>query len=226
MKDGIRLFAALGPGDIVGAHRLQLAGKEINVTSIAFSEQLFAYCHLRRIETLAISSNDRADQLSDGCIAMENRAKPLRNHGGIRFHLSLILYGLYLAVRARRFRADIAVIDSGTTHHFALALFAALGIPVVVNLHNVLWPAGFPPQGIVHRTIRFLNGLFFRYVATGAIGVSPECERQILSESRGRMLFFQYRCQFGTRGFQPSRPYVSGAFRIAYVGRAEANKGI
>src|SRR5882757_8417136 len=103
MKDGIRLFAALGPGDIVGAHRSQLAGKEINVTSIAFSEQLFAYCHFRQIQTLAISSNDRGDQLSDGCITMENRAKPLCNHGGIRFHLSLILYSLYLAVRARRF---------------------------------------------------------------------------------------------------------------------------
>jgi glycogen synthase len=226
MKSGIRLFAALGPGDIVGAHRSQLAGKEINVTSIAFSEQLFAYCHLRQIQTLAISSNDRADQLSDGCIAMENRAKPLGNHGGIRFHLSLFLYSLYLAIRARRFRADIAVIDSGTTHHFALVLFAVLGIPVVVNLHNVLWPAGFPPQGTVHRTIRFLNGLFFRHAATVAIGVSPECERQILSESRGRMLFSQYRCQFGTRGFRPSRPYKVGTFRIAFVGRAEANKGI
>ncbi len=225
MKDGIRLFAALGPGDIVGAHRLQLAGKEINVTSIAFSEQLFAYCHLRQIETLAISSNERIDQLSDGCITMENRARPLRHRGGVQFHLSLILYSLYLALRARRFRADIAIVDSGTTHHFALALFAMLGIPVVINLHNVFWPAGYPPQGIVQRMIRCLNGLFFRYVATGAIGVSPECERQILSESRHRMPFFQYRCQF-SRGFQLSKPYVDGAFRIAFVGRAEASKGI
>jgi glycosyltransferase involved in cell wall biosynthesis len=226
MKSEIRLFAALGPGDIVGAHRSQLAGKEINVTSIAFSEQLFAYCHLRQIETLAISSNERIDQLSDGCIAMENRAKPLRHRGGIQFHLSLILYSLYLAVRARRFRADIAIVDSGTTHHFALVLFALLGIPVAINLHNVLWPAGFPPQGIVHRAVRFLNGLLFRYVAAGAIGVSPECERQILSESRRRTPFFQYRCQFGIRGFQLSKPYVDGAFRIAFVGRAEASKGI
>jgi hypothetical protein len=39
MSDGLRLFVALGPGDIVGARRSQLAGKAINETSIAFSEQ-------------------------------------------------------------------------------------------------------------------------------------------------------------------------------------------
>jgi glycogen synthase len=226
MSDGLRLFVALGPGDIVSARRSQLAGQAINETSIAFSEQLFAYCRLRNIKTLAISSNGRIDQLNEGAITIENRAKPFRDRGGIRFHLSLILYGLYLAVRARRFRADVAVIDSGTTHYFALAFFRVLGIPVVVNLHNVLWPRGFPPQGKLHQAIRFLNSLFFRYGAAGAIGVSPECERQILSESRGHMPFFQYRCQFKPHGFRLSEPYKAGVFRIAFVGRAETNKGI
>jgi glycogen(starch) synthase len=225
MSDELRLFMALGPGDIVGARRSQLAGKEINETNIAYSEQMFAYCRLRNIKTLAISSNSRIDQLNEGAITIENRAKPLRGHGGMRFHLSLILYGLYLAARALRFRANVAVIDSGTTHYFALAFFRALGIPVIVNLHNVLWPRGFPPQGKLHSAIRFLNSLFFRYVAAGAIGVSPECERQILSESRGHKLFFQYRCQFKQHGFRASEPYKTGVFRLAFVGRAETNKG-
>jgi glycogen(starch) synthase len=112
MSDELRLFVALGPGDIVGARRSQLAGKAISETSVAFSEQLFAYCRLRNIKTLAISSNSRIDQLEEGAVTIENRAKPLRGRGGIQFHLSLILYGLYLAARARRFRADVAVIDS------------------------------------------------------------------------------------------------------------------
>lgn len=226
MNEGLRLFVALGPGDIVGARRSQQANKTINETSIAFSEQLFAYCRFRNIKTLAISSNSRIDQLDEGRITIENRAKPLSNRGGIQFHLSLILYGLYLAFRARRFRANVAVIDSGTTHYFVLACFRALGIPVFVNLHNVLWPRGFPPQGRLHRALRFLNSLFFRYIAAGAIGVSPECERQIASESRGKMPFFQYRCQFKLAGFHPHRPERPEAFRIAFVGRAESNKGV
>jgi glycosyltransferase involved in cell wall biosynthesis len=226
MSSGPRLFVALGPGDIVGARRAQRAGEAIHETSIAFSEQLFAYCRLRGIRTLAISSNGRADTLQEGLVGIENRGKPLAGHAGVRFHLSQILYGLYLAIRARRFGADVAVIDSGTTHYFTLMFFRLLGIPVAVNLHNVLWPRGFPPQGRLQRTIRLLNSLFFRYACAGAIGVSPECERQVVQESRGKVPFFQYRCQFKLAGFRASRRPIAGVFRIAFVGRAEANKGV
>ena len=226
MSTRLRLFAALGPGDIVGARRSQLAGKSVNETSIAFSEQMFAYCRLRGIQTLAISSNAMADQLEDGLFSIENRAKPLAGRGGASFHLSLILYGIYLAIRARRFGANVAVIDSGTTHYFVLAFFRVLGIPVIVNLHNVLWPRGFPPLGKLQRAIRFLNSLFFKYASSGAIGVSPECERQVALESEGKVPFFQYRCQFKLAGFQTARADTADVFRIAFVGRAERNKGV
>lgn len=226
MRTPLRLFVALGPGDIVGARRSQLAGKAINETSIAFSEQLFGYCRLRNIQTLAISSNSRGDKLEERSIIIENRAKPFRDRGGVWFHLSLILYALYLAIRARRFRAHVAVIDSGTTHYFALFFFRALGIPVAVNLHNVLWPRGFPPRDKSHRAVRFLNSLFFKYIAAGAIGVSPECERQIVAEFAGNMPFSQYRCQFKRAGFRSPEARTAGVFRIAFVGRAESNKGI
>jgi glycogen(starch) synthase len=216
----------LGPGDIVGARKNQLAGKAIKETSIAFSEQLFSYCRCAKIKTLAISSNSRTDRLQTDNLTIENRPKPLRGRSGVAFHLSLILYGIYLAERARRFRPDIAIIDSGTTHYFVLFLFRLLGIPVVINLHNVLWPVGFPPRDFISRGIRLLNRLFLRHAAAGAIGVSPECERQILAESENRIAFFQYRCQFYTEGFRRAKPYKGGPFRVAFVGRAEENKGL
>jgi glycogen synthase len=220
-----RIFAALGPGDIVRARKTQLAGGSINETSIAFSEQFIWYCKKRGYETLGISSNSRTEQYIDEFIRLENRPKPLQGTG-FRFHLSQILYAIYLVWRARRFGASIAFIDSGTTHYFALALFPLLGIPVVVNLHNVLWPRGFPPKGRLSRTIRALNAAFFRYAASGAIGVSPECERQVLSEAEYQIPFRQYRCQFRLAGFKFSEPYSRGPFRIAFVGRAEKSKGL
>jgi glycogen synthase len=226
MTREIRLFAALGPGDVVGARRARLAGQAVNETSIAFSEQLFAYCRLRNIRTLAISSHARADALIDGPVAMENRAKPFYGRGGLRFHLSLVLYGLYLAARARRFGATVAVIDSGTSHYFALAPFRLLGISVLVNLHNVLWPRGFPPRGRLHRAIRRLNALFFKTACAGAIGVSPECQRQISAQSHAKVPFFEYRCQFRSVGFKVGGVRSNGVFRIAFVGRAERNKGL
>jgi len=222
----LKLFTALGPGDIVGARTQQFAGKVINETSIAFSEQLFSYCRSCKIKTLAISSNNRIDSFEDEVVRLENRPKLLQGGAGIRFHLSRILYATYLAARAWRFGADIAIIDSGTTHYFALILFRILGIHVVVNLHNVLWPCGFPPRSPAQRAIRWLNALFFRYVAAGAIGVSPECERQVLAEADNRIPFRQYRSQFLSHGFRFAEPYTVGPFRIAFVGRAEENKGL
>jgi glycogen synthase len=221
----MKLFVALGPGDIVGAAFSKQVGNEIPLPSIKFSEQLFSYCKLNRIETLGVSSHHRRERFRDGMIWIENQPKILQGRRGLSFHLATLHYACYLAFRAKRFGANLAIIDSGTTHYFLLAMFRLLGIRVAVNLHNVLWPVGFPPQKKVHRIIRSLNAWFFRNMASGAIGVSPECERQILSESRNSIPFFQYRCQYLAEGFQPSKAYKAGTFRIACVGRAEESKG-
>ena len=221
----MKLFLALGPGDIVSAARRRLAGKEIPETSIAFSEQIFTYCRSEKIETLAISSCPRIDQLRDGKLEIRNRPKLLKSPVGILYHINAIHYACYIAWQARYFGADIAIIDSGTTHYFLLTAFRVLGIRVAVNLHNVLWPVGFPPRQRIQRVLRSLNAWFFRNIASGAIGVSPECERQVLMEAQHRIPFFQYRCQFLTDGFKKSPAYQSGNFNIACVGRIEENKG-
>jgi glycogen synthase len=109
----MKLFTAIGPGNIVGANRLHLAGKITPETSLAFSEQLFAYCKFSKIETLAISQHPQRDQSRDGIIFLENRSKPSWGKRGLLYHVAEIYYALYLAIRARRFGADIAVIDSG-----------------------------------------------------------------------------------------------------------------
>jgi glycosyltransferase involved in cell wall biosynthesis len=221
----MKLFAALGPGDIVGAARTRKERGALPTTSIAFSEQLFDYCRAANIRLLAISSCPRLDEIQDGLISAENRPKASSSANGLMFHWVQTKYALYLAYRAWRFGADAAVIDSGMTHYFALALFRLIDVPVIVNLHNVLWPAGFPPRKF-ERVIRFLNSIFFRYFAAGGIGVSPECERQVMGEARNRIPFFQYRCQFSKNGFVESRPYTGGEFHIAFVGRAEPSKGV
>lgn len=80
---------------------------------------------------------------------MEDRAKPFRDLGGIRFHLSLILYGPGClrppsSSKRRGYRF-------GHHHYFALAFFRTLEIPVVVNLRNFPWPRGNRPVVIYVR---------------------------------------------------------------------------
>jgi hypothetical protein len=96
------------------------------------------------INSATAQSHLRTDQSQDG-------------DGGALYHLADLYYALYLALHAWWFETDLAIIDSGTTHYFALTIFRLLGIRVAVNLHNVLWPAGFEPKARIQRIIRQLN---------------------------------------------------------------------
>ncbi|TPQ30231.1 hypothetical protein C2U70_27205 [Bradyrhizobium guangdongense] len=227
MKAQPRVFATLGPGDVVATRRA--AGVKLGaegLTSIPYSEQFVAYCRERKIQALGISANVRRDILADQIVTLENCPKLLEGTSGVAFHVSQLIYAAYLCWRAVLFRADYAIIDSGTTHYFLLLTFRLFGIRVIANLHNVLWPRGFPPKRLTARVIAFLDRLFFTYGASAAIGVSPECERQVAAVSRGRIPFFQYRCQFREDGFIEASPYNGGVFRLCFSGRAKRYKGL
>lgn len=223
----MKLFAALGPGDIVGAHRRRLAGEHVkSETSEPFSDQLLDWCKLRGIEVLATAHHPRSDSLTYPGVTLEQRAKPFAGAGGLRFHVGAVVYAWQLAWRARRFGAEVALIDSGTAHYFALWAFRLLGIAVAVNFHNVLWPQGFKPAGRVARTVRALDSWFFKRHVFAVAGCSPECGRQA-AELAGRALpFFEWRGQFRREGF-PSSPaeWKKRPFRVLFSGRVEVNKG-
>jgi glycosyltransferase involved in cell wall biosynthesis len=222
----MKLFAALGPGDIVAAHRAQLRREPSSETQFIFSGQLLEYCRERGIETLALSYNRRVDRLSDGQLQLENRPRRFETSHGIRYHFSRIIYPLYLALRAHRFGADLALIDSGTGHYFALAFFRWLGIPIVINFHNVLWPNGFKPRGWSASLICLLNGWFFGRIATATAGISPECRRQVEELTGHAQPFFEYRSQYRFDSFrQCANERKQNPFRVVYVGRVERNKG-
>jgi glycosyltransferase involved in cell wall biosynthesis len=223
----MKIFTALGPGDIVAAHREMMGGSAANSeTQIIFSGQLLEYFRVRNIATLALSSNARIDILLDGPLQLENRPRFFEKSSGLRFHCSRIAYAIYLALRAKLFGADLAIIDSGSSHYFSLVAFNLVRIPVVVNFHNVLWPQGFPPKRRLARFILRLNGWWFRRCVHAATGISPECGKQV-SELAGRSIpFFEYRSQYRNADFRTGQNRLSDPFIIAYVGRAERSKGL
>jgi glycosyltransferase involved in cell wall biosynthesis len=224
----MKMFAALGHPDIVAAHRAQIQGQTISFeTSYIYSGQLLEYCREQNIETLALSFNSRADSVRDGPLLIENRPRLLKGRGPIAYHLSCTGYGLYVAYCARRFGADLAVISSNGVHHFALAAFRLVGIPVVIDFHNVLWPVGYKPDKWSASVIRALDAWFFRWVAAAVTGVSPECGRQARELAGHALPFFDYRAQFRRDEFRSAtRDHGRQPFRIMFVGRAERNKGV
>jgi glycogen synthase len=222
----MKIFLSLGPGDLVTAARARSAGKASTETSLAYSDLVLTECKRRGIPTLATSYHAKADAYVDGCITVKNCPRDLLPHGGVHFHLTMIRYAFTLVREARAFGATVAVIDSGAAHYFMLTLFRLMGISVAVNLHNVLWPEGYPPRGMIGKTVRWLNGFFFRHVAVAGMGVSPTCAKQVLTEAHHKIPFFQYLCQFSPDGFTVSDGYQGhGPFRVIAVGRLEAKKG-
>ncbi len=221
----MKVFLALGPGDLVAAVRARMQGRSSGETSLAYSDLVLDELRRRNVPTLATCCFTRPDTVVDGVITAKNIPRPDVGAGGMAYHRMLAAYARTLALEAKAFGATLAVVDSGTTHYFMLRAFHREGIRVAVNLHNVLWPEGYPPTKPIWRVIRWLNRRFFRQVAVAGMGVSPTTERQVLTEAAHRIPFFQYRAQFSPHGFARSSPYAGGTFRVIAVGRVEENKG-
>lgn len=225
-----RIFYAAGPGHIIAAHKHWREGADDPTQmSLTYSGQFADLCRDLDATAYMVSSNEQREFLEDGQFTLEHRPKRVLG-GGLLYHLSEIIYGLSLLVTAVRFRADVAVTSSGTTHYFVLSLFRLCGIRVVTVLHNTLWPKGHLPTRLGQRIVMKLDGLFFRFMCNAVIGISPECTRQVseLVSGRARSLHVMYP-QFRRQNFAGIRPAPNPAdrpFKIIFAGRVERNKGV
>lgn len=231
MHNPPRIFYALGPGNAVDSYRKWKAGLDCtSETSLTFSGQFFDFCRSQGVCAYAVSSHPAREVLRDHAVVVENRPKPLADPRGVLFHLNQVWYGLSLSISALRFRADVVIVDSGSTHWFVLSLLSLLRVRVVASLHNSYWPKGFVPTGLVKRIIRRMDGWFWRHSAAATLCVSPECQRQVESlAGRPNGPVFQFRCQFRPQDFQavaPAPPHGERPFRVLFAGRVEREKGV
>jgi glycogen synthase len=228
---GFRVFHTGGPGDIIAAHgfwrRNEHCPTEVTIT---FSSQFEQFCEDIGAEAYIVGYNSRKEIRKDGAFTLEHRPKPMPGARGALYHLAEIFYGLGLLATAVRFRADVAVIDSGSTHYFVTSLFRLMGIRVIPVLHNTIWPHGFPPTRRIPRAILALDSLCYRYAATAVIGVSPECTRQVEQVTRSRHApLYQIRAQFPREYFAqipPPPPFDHRPFQIMFIGRVNRSKGV
>jgi len=226
-----RVFHTAGLGRIIEAHeywkRKEHFPSEVTIT---FSSQFEQFCQDIGAEAYIVGYNSKKGIVRDGPITVEQRPKPLPGARGALYHIGEILYGLGLLATALRFRANLAVIDSGTTHYFVTTLFRLMGIRVVPVLHNTIWPHGFPPTRLIPRLICWLDAWFYRHVATAVIGVSPECVRQVEQLTPGRHPpLYQIRAQFMPEYFAqipPPPPYDQRPFQMMFLGRVNRDKGV
>jgi len=224
-----RVFYSSGPGNIIHSyHNWKLKKHDPTEVSITFSSQILDFCKDTQAEAYLVSTHAQKKMISDGAYILEHRPKPAST--GARFHIAEVIYGLGLLRTALQFRAQVAIMDSGSTHYFVLTLFRLFGIRVISVLHNTLWPTGFPPRRPIPRFVLWLDRFFWRYIPTAAIAVSPECERQVNQvRGNGRYPIFQVRAQFESEYFariSPPPSHEKRPFQVMFIGRINRVKGV
>jgi glycosyltransferase involved in cell wall biosynthesis len=229
----LRIFYALGPGDVVGLYRSVMDRTEPAFqTGLPFSKQFLDWCDEAGAEAHLMSSHQRADQIRYGPHIIENRPKSALARGrGISYHAGSIAYGLDVVLTALRGKFHVAVVDSGTTHWIVLCLLPMLGVPVIAVTHNAFWPMGLRSSRRSSRLIQQLDGLFFRRFAAATACVSPECERQVrqLAGGKPKGPVYQFRPQY-LPGLLDNGlalpPHHARPFCVLFLGRIEDFKGV
>lgn len=226
-----KVFYAAGPGDVIAAHENTDRGLAIlTEVSITFSEQIEACCKRLGAPFYFVSYKSPPSIRKDKGSVLELRPKPMQGSKGLKYHLAECLYGIGLAMTAKKFAASVAVVDSGSSHFFMGFLYRALGIPVITVLHNTIWPSGFPPTRPIPKFVLWLDKLFFRWGSSATIGVSPECNRQVAQLTGGRHgPLYEMRAQFLRERFVPIPPppkFNGRNLRIIYIGRVLRIKGV
>lgn len=151
------VYLSSGSADIIGAHRAWLSGgDDPTQVSITFSSQVAQFIDDIGAEALMMSFGRDAQVFRDGRFALEHI--PSSRRSGIGWYREEYAKALQALRRARRFGADLALVDSGALSYFMLPLFRAARIRVVPILHNALWPAGHPPESRIAKLKAMLDG--------------------------------------------------------------------
>ena len=196
---------------------------------LAFSSEFADFCREREADAYIVSSYFRKQIFRSGTFVIENRPKA-KSRRGISYHLSEIRYGIGLFISALRYRAQVAVLNSGSTHYFVMWLFRLARMQVIPVMHNTLWPCGSPPSGAVKRIVALLDSSFFRFGASSVIAVSPECLRQVHQLTGGiHCSLHEMKIQFLREYFETipaAPPHDQRPFTIMFAGRINENKGV
>lgn len=225
----LRVLYAAGPGDVIGTYSYWAEGQDDpSQVALTYSGQFYQVCHELEAKAYVISSCSERKSLQDKRFKIKHRPIPLQSASGLLYHLGQIWYGLRLIASAIRFRANVAVVASGTTHWFVLSLLSLLGVQVIPSLHCVLWRK-YIPQRKVEKLLLKLNRNLFDKHCTGILTASEDISEQLAQLTANQHL--------PIRRFLPtySRTEFAGVgkpdenrspFRVLFVGRIESDKGV
>lgn len=238
MPKELRVLYAVGPENAIESYNCWLKGENVSSqVSITYSSQFYEACKKVNAKGYVIAQARNKQIVKDEQFIVEHRPVPLANAKGIFYHFQQILYGFNLLISSYKFKANVAVIDSGTTYWFMLFLFRGLGINIIPSLHCTLWRK-YGKQTLGETIILKLSQAIFSSSSKAITVVSNEIAEQISQLTKGHHpKVITFLPSFNPSDFAdiiqpPKVRYLttnnseSNTFRVLYIGRIESNKGV
>jgi glycogen synthase len=229
MSKSLRLFHATGPGDVIGTYHYWVKGEDDpSQLAITYSSQFYDVCLEMDAQAYIMSLCGDKKFFQSDRFTIEHRPNPLHKASGLLYHIGQIWYGLRLIATAIAWKADVAIIADGVTHWFVLSILSSLRVQVVPSLHCALWRK-YVPQRKSEKLLSRLNRNFFAKSCTAIMAISDDVAKQLANLTEGKTRpIVQFKPTYRRTEFaavkQPDAEH--SPFRVLFVGRIEANKGV
>ncbi len=223
----LKLFYAAGPGDVAGTYRYWKDNLD-DPAVLSYTDSGLFYDLVRELdaEALVVSRCQRPDTIKDGSYTIINHPKQYGK--GLLFHFHHLFYGLQMCFMALRYRANIAVIEEGTSYWFVWNLLSLFGIRVIASLKCTLW-LQFKPIDRKQKWINFFDRTFFKEHASAILSISKTITDQVKTLTQGNhapIIEFIQLYKPETFASIPEPIHSKESFHIIYMGRIERNKGV
>ncbi|MBW4659008.1 MAG: glycosyltransferase family 4 protein [Drouetiella hepatica Uher 2000/2452] len=225
----LRILYAAGPGNVIGTYEYWAKGQDDpSQVSVTYSSQFYDVCRKLGAKAYVISSFSDRSRWQDEQFILENRPNFLQNTSGILYHLGQVIYGLRLIFSAIGFRANVAVVDTGSTYWFMLSMLSVLGVRVIPSLHCTLWRK-YESQRRVESKLLQLSRRFFAKDCAAILAVSQDIKGQVaqITQGNSRPVVEFLPAYRSTEFANVTEPNLERSpFRVLFAGRIESSKGV
>ncbi|MBW4652874.1 MAG: glycosyltransferase [Kaiparowitsia implicata GSE-PSE-MK54-09C] len=229
MVDSPRIIYMAGFGEVMGTYQYWSKGEDDpSQVSVTYSGQFYDVCRAIDAKALVIAFNERKMRFHDEAFTIEYWRLLTPSVSALTYHLNLVWNSFRLIFSALKFRASVVVVADGTVHWFLMAVLPLIGIQVIPSLHCVLWRK-FTPLTQRKKIILGLGRHLFSKQCLATLVVSDEIADQVQEFTGAQhQPILRFSPIYRRQQFQsiPSPNDVRSPFRVLYVGRVEANKGV
>lgn len=226
----IKVAFISGPANIAEIYREWSANERQVYFGTDYMKQFLQVAADLDLESRVITwYGDKAGVTQQGNFTFDNR--PITSAGGATYHLAMLWWHLKLLPSLIRYRPDILMLTGNQNMWWTLAPVHWLGARIVISYHSVLWPI-FRPVSKSWRIFLALNRRLILRHARAILETSQDIRKQILEilgSDRDKVPVLGHLPTYSPVQFATVRPpdfARQPPFRVFFLGRLEANKGI